>query len=294
MLSSEEISAFHRDGFLLGPRVIGDDTLAELKSELERVSAHANPGDPHHPLLRTNLGTTTAPVWQIVDIWLASEAFRSLLSNHEIVSNVVQLTGATNLKVWHDQVQYKPSGAGGVNMWHQDSPIWLPITPKDQQVTAWVALDDADETNGCMSMVPGSHNWGDHLAFLEATQDFSVLPNEHDGHIVTVVKRPVRAGHVHFHHALTWHGSHANTSARPRRAIAIHYMTERTRYVDEPSANAKRFAALLDVSSEPGASIDGPYFATVYDNGEVTTVDQPAVIKDCINVENTMALKMRL
>lgn len=40
-------------------------------------------------------------------------------------------------------------------MWHQDAPYW-PIVAPMTEVTAWVALDDADEDNGCMSMVPGS------------------------------------------------------------------------------------------------------------------------------------------
>ena len=31
--------------------------------------------------------------------------------------------------------------------------------PSESQVTAWVALDDADANNGCMSMVAGSHRW---------------------------------------------------------------------------------------------------------------------------------------
>ena len=36
--------------------------------------------------------------------------------------------------------------------------------------------------------------------------------------------------YVHYHHALTWHGSHANSSTQKRRAIAVHYMTEETVY----------------------------------------------------------------
>jgi ectoine hydroxylase-related dioxygenase (phytanoyl-CoA dioxygenase family) len=36
---------------------------------------------------------------------------------------------------------------------------------------------------------------------------------------------PVRKGEVSFHHSMTWHGSHENRSDRPRRAIALHFMT---------------------------------------------------------------------
>ena len=56
------------------------------------------------------------------------------------------------------------------------------------------------------------------------------MPTIFDGHGVNVVLCPVRNGHVHYHHSLTWHGSHVNTSGSPRRAIGIHYMTDETQY----------------------------------------------------------------
>ena len=57
---------------------------------------------------------------------------------------------------------------------------------------------------------------------------------------------PVKKGEVHYHHALTWHGSHANTSGRPRRAIALHYMTGDTRYVASGEHPMKPFVEVGD------------------------------------------------
>jgi phytanoyl-CoA hydroxylase len=94
-------------------------------------------------------------------------------------------------------------------------------------VTAWIALDDADPDNGCMEMVEGSHEWGDQLAFLRTTRD---LPRSYDGHDIRVRSCPVRCGYVHYHHSLTWHRSGSNSSTRPRRAVAIHYISAATRY----------------------------------------------------------------
>ena len=104
-------------------------------------------------------------MWQIVNIWEASEPFFKLIHNPTIVEEMAQLTQAKVLRIWHDQIQYKPAQTGGVNMWHQDAPLW-PILAPMTEVTAWVALDDVDEENGCMSMVPGSHLWGDHMSDL--------------------------------------------------------------------------------------------------------------------------------
>ena len=70
---------------------------------------------------------------------------------------------------------------------------------------------------------------------------------------------PVRKGEVHFHHSLTWHGSHANTSGRPRRALAIHYMTEETRYNAAGTHLMQKFATVAD-----GQMLEGDHFPLVW------------------------------
>jgi ectoine hydroxylase-related dioxygenase (phytanoyl-CoA dioxygenase family) len=230
MLTPAQIESFRRDGFVLGSRVLDEEQLDTLRGEMQRVIDDRADHSKPQPVMLRNLGEEHAPVWQIVNIWQASDAFRQLALNRTIAQEVAQLTDARELRIWHDQIQYKPAGKGGANHWHQDSPYWPPLVPKDQQVTAWVALDDADANNGCMSMVAGSHRWGDAIRDVEELPKFdtSQMPPEWRGHALRVHLCPVRAGHVHYHHALTWHGSQANKSTRPRRAIALHYMTEKT------------------------------------------------------------------
>jgi ectoine hydroxylase-related dioxygenase (phytanoyl-CoA dioxygenase family) len=40
----------------------------------------------------------------------------------------------------------------------------------------------------------------------------------------------MKAGQISFHHPLTLHGSGPNQTAKPRRSIAIHMMSGKTRY----------------------------------------------------------------
>ena len=65
------------------------------------------------------------------------------------------------------------------------------------------------------------------------------------------------------HFAATWHGSNSNRTERPRRAIALHYMTERTRFAGGQWAGI--FTQLLSIESELGEPMRGPYFAKVFD-----------------------------
>ena len=51
---------------------------------------------------------------------------------------------------------FKPAGARGQAL-HQDN-YYLRVQP-GTCLAAWLALDDCDEDNGCMQIVPGSHSW---------------------------------------------------------------------------------------------------------------------------------------
>jgi phytanoyl-CoA hydroxylase len=233
MLNEQQLASFRKNGFVLGNRLLTDEQVEVLRAETLRVIDDRDRKDVPQPVLCHNMGKAASPVWQIVNIWMASEPFRELIHNQQIGEELAQLMpNVDTLRIWHDQIQFKPASNGGVNMWHQDSPYWGLLLPKDEQVTAWVALDDVDEDNGCMSMVPNSHGWGNTIDFLHKFKNFDDMNTvtEFRGEPVRVVRCPVKKGYVHYHHSLTWHGSHANTSDRPRRAIALHFMTQNTRY----------------------------------------------------------------
>jgi phytanoyl-CoA hydroxylase len=259
MLNAEQIAQFHRDGYLRGEKVLTDDEVGVLQEEMLRVIAERDDTSKPQPVLCHNMNSDpNRAVWQIVNIWEASEPFRRVAFHPTISEEMAQLTQAQTLRIWHDQIQYKPASTGGVNMWHQDAPLW-PILAPMTEVTAWVALDDVDVENGCMSMVPGSHSWGNHIDFLGTLPNFEAMPDRFEEHAIEVRACPVRKGEVHFHHALTWHGSNANRSARPRRAIALHFMTDQTRFVASGEHVMKPFVEVSD-----GEVMQGAHFPVVW------------------------------
>jgi ectoine hydroxylase-related dioxygenase (phytanoyl-CoA dioxygenase family) len=229
MLTVEQIEQYKRSGFVNGGPVLDDATVETLQSEVLRViEDRDNPAVPQ-PVRLVNLSSDeTHPIWQIVNIWEASPAFKALITHPKMIAMAAQLSGARELRVWHDQIQYKPKEFGGQLHWHQDSPLWATLQPKDGQLTAWVALDDAEADNGCMYMIPGSHRWGN----------------------------------KQIHHSLTWHGSGPNSSSRPRRAIAVHFMTEKTTYAASGEHIMKPFITVQD-----GAPLKGDKFPLVWSQG---------------------------
>ena len=255
---------YQRDGFALGPRILNDSRIEELHEELDRViadrdrDAEIRPDGEKSVLLRNFAPEEGKVTWQIVDIWRASRPYYDLANNPEITALAAAIADATSLRIWHDQIQYKLASKGGTTEWHQDSPAWPVIQPKDAQITAWIPLDDVDESNGCMSMVPGSHKWGVQRDFLNQLDSFE-LPKSFEGNDIRQELRPVGRGEVHFHHPLTWHGSHVNRSDRPRRAIAIHYATERVTYDASGDHPMKPYIEVGD-----GEPLAGDFFPVVW------------------------------
>lgn len=278
MLNQQQIDEFDRDGFLTVGNLLTDGEVVELSDALDRVLATGPDGfaegEPQ-PVSFRSLSGDEHPVWQIVNIWEASTAFEKLIYHPAIVEGISQLTGHRNLMVWHDQIQYKPAQYGGSTHWHQDAPLW-PIIKPMTPVSAWIPFDDATEENGCMWMVPGSHKWGNQIEFLRTQGDLSLLENFKDiqgfeppadaeTRVVEAQPRPVMRGEVSFHHSLTWHGSPFNQSTRPRRAIAIHYMTGEARFDAGGDHLMKQFVDLPD--NAPMAEA-GAHFPTVCRDGK--------------------------
>ena len=258
MLTPSQISRYQSQGFVKGNRLLSEEQIEELREEMERVIRDKDAGG-RQPVQIANLSRDpNSSIWQIVNIWEASDAFHQLIFNETLAEEVAQLVVAKELRIWHDQIQYKPAGTGGVNNWHQDNPYW-PILQPVSQLSAWIALDDVDESNGCMSMVPGSHLWGPRIQFLHTIKGFDAMPKRFENHEIEVRLCPVGKGEVHFHHSLTWHGSHANTSGRPRRAIAIHYMTDETRYNASGDHPMKKYVTVSD-----GRMLEGGHFPLVW------------------------------
>jgi phytanoyl-CoA hydroxylase len=270
MLTEEQIQSFRERGFLKYGRIMDDAEADALRERMFAVIEGKAAGQAE--AVRNLTGKQDNVVVQIVNIWEADDLFHRHLYNPRICRLVTELIGTDTLRVWHDQVQYKPPRVGGSTDWHQDHPYWPVIQPADL-VSAWVALDDATVENGCMRMVPHSHRWGPHKggtigtdpASFDPLPDRSQLPPDAE---IEIVPCEVKKGEVMFHHCLTWHGSPPNHSDRGRPAIAVHYMPGYTRYEKEPG---KTHLVEHNIEVAPGEPLKGRHFPTVWENGRPVT-----------------------
>ncbi len=117
---------------------------------------------------------------------------------------------------------FKPPGARGQAL-HQDN-YYLRVQP-GTCIAAWLALDACDEANGCMSVVPGSHNWPILCPVgADTKQSFTdvTVPLPPGTPVAPMIMQP---GDVLFFNGQIVHGSLPNSSHdRFRRALIGHYI----------------------------------------------------------------------
>jgi phytanoyl-CoA hydroxylase len=117
---------------------------------------------------------------------------------------------------------FKPAGARGQAL-HQDQ-YYLRVQP-GTCMAAWMAIDDCDEENGCLQVVPGSHRWPLLCTVpADTAQSFTdvTVPLPAGTAVQPVV---MQAGDVLFFNGQLVHGSLPNTSAeRFRRSLIGHYI----------------------------------------------------------------------
>ena len=116
---------------------------------------------------------------------------------------------------------FKPPGARGQAA-HQDQ-YYLRVKP-GTCIAAWMALDRCDEDNGCLEVLPGSHDWPILCTIpADTSQSFTdvTVPLPDGAELVPVIMEP---GDVLFFNGSLVHGSKPNRSARFRRALIGHYI----------------------------------------------------------------------
>lgn len=122
----------------------------------------------------------------------------------------------------------QPGTVGFAN--HQDN--FFVQAPKDAFVSSWLALEDVDETNGCLQVYPGSHL--EDILSVQETQNKSTYgqnPNAvarecvFDKDKYTMMDVKLKKGDVVFIHGYVVHGSRDNTSTnRHRHSFLMNYI----------------------------------------------------------------------
>jgi ectoine hydroxylase-related dioxygenase (phytanoyl-CoA dioxygenase family) len=220
MLSAEQISFYHENGYLVVEDVLGADELAELQRVTDAFVERSRNVSQHNEVydLEANHSAERPRLRRIKNPIAQHEVYDQTLRHPGILDRVEQLIGP-GVRRQNTKLNMKEPAHGSAVEWHQDWAFY-PHT-NDDVLAVGVCLDDMTEENGCMLMVPGSHkdelySHHENGVFVGAVSDPDFEPDE-------TAKCLVRAGGITIHHARTLHASTPNHSANPRRLLLFEY-----------------------------------------------------------------------
>jgi phytanoyl-CoA hydroxylase len=223
MLTSQQIETYRRDGYLVIPRLIEGEQLAELRALTDRIVAEARGVSANDDLydLEPSHSASLPRVRRLKPaIFKRYEFFRALTREPKITSILSGLLGP-NIRLYGGKLNMKSAGYGSPVEWHQDWAFY-PHTNDDVLATG-IYLDDCDLDNGPLMVIPGSHHgptWDHHAdgRFCGAMD-----PARCDVDFSKAVPLMGPAGSMTIHHARLVHGSALNKSNRQRRLLLHEY-----------------------------------------------------------------------
>ena len=204
-LSSNQLKQYEDDGFVSPINIFSKEKAKEIRNEIELI-------ENEMPEELEKSGRYNAH--------LISPLLDEVTHNSKILDAVESLIGE-NILVCGTTLFIKNPNEKGFVSYHQDAK-YIGLEPHNW-VTAWVAITDSNENNGCMRMWSGSHkdNLKDHDQkfnegnLLTRGQTVKNVPHKETTPLV------LNAGQMSLHHPKIVHGSGLNKSDDRRIGFVI-------------------------------------------------------------------------
>ena len=214
-LTNHQIQHYNEKGFIAPIDIFGREEIQVIRNYFDDLLPRAMAAGWNNYEL-TNWHKHCRGVWDIV-------------THSKIVDYIQDLLGHTII-LRHSHFFAKLPNDGKRVSWHQDASYW-PISPS-KVVSAWLAIDDSNESNGAMQVIPGSHIKAQ-VPYTDSTkEENNVLnqtvldPTEHGEPPVPLT---LKAGQISLHSDWILHGSQPNTSKKRRCGLAMRFLSSDVR-----------------------------------------------------------------
>ena len=228
-LTSEEITRYRDQGFLLLPRLVPEDHLRAYEERFLAVVTEAAPPAPGMQIMRDVMVVSGAvqpqtPLHAVNKLLQFEEdpALYGYTLEPALLAAVRSLLGK-DIYTIATNVFNKPPGVDGRHPLHQDLHYFR-MRPPEKIVATWTAFTATHRDNGCLAVVPGSHKGElldhDYPDWEHLNAGFFGVGERAVGEHLHL---EMDAGDTLLFHPLLIHGSGHNRTDACRRVISTHY-----------------------------------------------------------------------
>ncbi len=205
ILSDQQINFYNEKGYVAPIDVLSIKEANEIRKEIETI-------EKKWPKALEGLGRNY--------VHMISPVFNDVCLNNKILDAVESIIGK-NILICGTTLFIKNANEKGFVSFHQDAK-YIGLEPHNW-VTAWIAVTDSNEENGCMKMWPGSHKGElknheqkfDDGNLLTRGQTIENVPIEETDSVI------LKAGQMSLHHPTVIHGSGLNKSKDRRIGFVV-------------------------------------------------------------------------
>ncbi len=234
--TQEQINSYHKDGYIIIKKFFSKqevDKMYDIAIQDDAMAKNAlDLNDQTGKKTRLSLWFTTG-----------NDIFGYLTRSERIVNRVAQLLDSiAPVCHFHSKLMQKEPKVGGAWEWHQDYGYWYKnqFMFPDQLISVMVALTPANQQNGCIQVIKGSHKLGrvNHgFAGEQVGADMTMVDNALK--TMDLVYVEIEAGDALFFHSNLLHRSEANLSDKPRWSIISCYSAQSNLAYNETSTSWK-------------------------------------------------------
>ena len=204
-LSDQQINFYNQKGYVAPIDVLSKKEANEIRQEIEII-------EKKWPNALEGIGRNY--------VHLISPILNKVCINNKILDAVESIIG-NNILICGTTLFIKNANEKGFVSFHQDAK-YIGLEPHNW-VTAWIAVTDSNEKNGCMRMWSGSHKGGIKNHEQKFDEDNLLTRGQTIGNVPIEKTDPVvlKAGQMSLHHPTVIHGSGLNKSNDRRIGFVV-------------------------------------------------------------------------
>ncbi|WP_052862868.1 ectoine hydroxylase [Streptomyces niger] len=153
-LSTDEVAAYRRDGFLAFGALLAPEDVARCREELRRIGQDSDLRGSE----RLAPEPDSAEIRSVFEVHELSEVFARIVHSGALADKARQVLGS-DVYVHQTRVNYKAAFDGSKFGWHSDFETWHSEDgmPVPRALSFSVALSANLPVNGPLMIIPGSH-----------------------------------------------------------------------------------------------------------------------------------------
>lgn len=228
-LQESDLQEYRQMGYLVIPKLVDEEYLGAMREEVLYILEAKGCSEK-------DLYESSGKSGKLIQSsqYLRGSLLDQLINGDATLGLASQLIGGQALR-YLPFTAVKSAGGGGQFHFHQDNN-YTQHEPALGSINIWVALVDMSEENGCLMVVPGSHDRQWPSRSSDDGDSHQQIDVDEKDRVPVVMK----AGDAVAFTRWTVHGSGVNRSEQPRIAYALQYHREDVCFKDPESKELKR------------------------------------------------------